>query len=65
VLTRRIDQALEALILCRERLPFLRDLYGSGSHERAALDALLEGLRQTDHVLAGVRSRFPRASPEP
>ena len=51
MLTRRIDLALEALILCRERLPFLRDLYRPGSPERDALDALLDGLRETDHAL--------------
>jgi hypothetical protein len=52
VLTRRIDQAFEALILCRERLPVLRDLYRPGSPERAALDAVLEGLRRADHALS-------------
>lgn len=52
MLTRRIDQALEALILCRERLPFLRDSYRPGSPERAALDAALEGLRRADQALA-------------
>ncbi len=57
MLTRRIDQALEALILCRERLPFLRDLYRPESPERAALDALLDGLRRADHALA--RRRGP------
>lgn len=51
MLTRRIDQALEALILCRERLPFLRDLYRPGSPERRALDAVLEDLRRADHAL--------------
>jgi hypothetical protein len=53
VFTRRIDLALEALILCRQRLPFLRDAYRPGSHERAVLDALLDGLRRADHALTG------------
>jgi len=52
VLTRRIDLALEALILCRERLPFLRDLYRVGTPERAVLEALLEGLCEADRALA-------------
>ena len=52
MLTRRIDLALEALVLCRERLPFLRDLYRPGTAERAALDAVLEGLRRADGALA-------------
>ena len=55
MLTRRIDQALDALILCRQRLPFLRDLYRPGSPERAALDALLDGLRDADHALTLTR----------
>lgn len=63
MLTRRIDQALEALILCRERLPFLRDLYRPGSSERAALDAVLEGLRRADHALTIRRCEPPGASP--
>ena len=52
VITRRIDQALEALILCRERLPFLRDLYRPGSPERAVLDTALEELCRAHHTLA-------------
>jgi hypothetical protein len=62
VLTRRIDQALEALALCRERLPFLRDLYRPGSPERCALDAALEGVRRADHTL--VRRCGPEGSSE-
>lgn len=58
MLTRRIDQALEALTVCRERLPFLRDLYRPGSAERAALEAALEGLCAVHHALTD-----PRAPP--
>jgi hypothetical protein len=65
VLTRRIDLALEALILCRERLPFLRDLYRPGSPERAALEIVLEGLREADHALTHRRCEQPSAAARP
>jgi hypothetical protein len=64
VLTRRIDQALEALIVCRERLPFLRDLYRPGSVERAALEAALEGLNAAQNALMDRRAA-PGVLPAP
>jgi hypothetical protein len=59
VFTRSIDQALEALAACRRRLPSLRDLYGEGSPERAALDAALAAVRQADDVLCARYRRPP------
>ncbi len=56
MLTRSIDQALEALTACRQRLPALRDLYREGSPERAALDTVLEAVRRVDAVM-GARPR--------
>jgi len=57
MLTGRIDRALEALISCREHVPLLRDLYGSGSPERAALDAVLDRVRLADDLLTAGTSR--------
>jgi hypothetical protein len=65
VLTPRIDLALEALILCRERLPFLRDLYRPGSPERVALDVVLDGLREADRALTPRRRERPSAAARP
>ena len=42
MITQRIDAAIEAMVACRNRVPYLRDLYRSGSPERAALDELLD-----------------------
>jgi hypothetical protein len=53
MLTRRIDSAIESLWTCRERLPFLRELYRPGSPERAALDDVLAAIRRADTVLLG------------
>jgi hypothetical protein len=53
MLTRRIDSAIESLWTCRERLPFLRELYRPGSPERAALDDVLAAIRRADQVLLG------------
>lgn len=63
MLTRRIDRALEALISCREHVPGLRDLYRDGTPERAALDAVLDGVRRADGLLLTARqSRLSSAS---
>ena len=59
MLTRRIDAALDALAACRDRVPFLRDLYRAGTIERAALDDLLDALRRTDDALSGAGTRPP------
>jgi hypothetical protein len=59
VFTRSIDQALEALAACRQRLPSLRDLYGEGSPERVALDAALAAVRRADDVLSARYRRPP------
>ncbi len=42
--TRRIDAALDALADCAERLPWLREAYGPGTPECAALDEVLRAL---------------------
>lgn len=52
MLTRRIDKALAAMADCRARVPALRDVYPSGSPERAALDELLNAANRADAVLA-------------
>jgi len=57
VLTRSIDQALEALAACRLRLPFLRDLHPDGSPERAALNAVLDAVRRANDVLGAPGAR--------
>jgi hypothetical protein len=62
MLTRRIDRALEALISCREHVPLLRDLYGSGSPERVALDAVLDQVRLADDLLTARAPRMSSAS---
>ena len=56
--TRRIDTALDALANCRARVPQLRDLYRAGSHEREALDGVLEALGRA-HDAPGSRRPTP------
>jgi hypothetical protein len=59
MLTRQIDAAVHALDRCRERVPFLRDRYGEGSPERAALDEVLASLRRADEVLFASTAAAP------
>ena len=51
MLTRRIDAALDVLAACRDRLPHLRDVFGPGAPERAALDELLAAMARADAVI--------------
>jgi hypothetical protein len=52
MLTRRIDAALDALAVCRTRLPDLREVFRPGDPERAALDDLQAALMRVDAVLS-------------
>jgi hypothetical protein len=58
MLTRRIDAALDAIAACRDRVPELRDLYGNGTPERAALENLIDAARRASDVLT---DRDPRS----
>lgn len=51
--TRPIDQALEALTACRQRVPYLRDLHRVGGREREALDKVLHAVAEAQDTLAG------------
>ena len=61
MLTRSIDQALDALDACRERVPFLRDLYREGRPERVVLDEVLNVVCKADAAIS--RRRVPVAPP--
>ena len=68
MLTRRIDDAFEALFACRSRVPPLRDLYLADAPERAALDDLLAALARVDRALfgdQGSRAAEPAGAPYP
>ena len=56
MLTRRIEDALDSLWVCRERLPMLRDLFRDGSPERAALD---DAIRRADKVMCVGKAASP------
>jgi hypothetical protein len=64
MLTRPIDKALDALIACRQNLPFLRDLYRPESPEWAALNGVLNAVGQASEALIG-RSAQPDRSGGP
>jgi hypothetical protein len=51
MLSRTVDSALNALWLCRERVPPLRDRYSHGSPERATLDRVLAAIRDFDDTV--------------
>ena len=46
MLTRSIDAAVEALLECHERVPFLRDLQPEGSARRLAWDNVLTAIER-------------------
>ncbi len=59
MLTRRIDAALDALWICRERLPLLVDLYRPETPERAALEGVVAAIAHADKVLLCNEARPP------
>ncbi len=59
MLTRSIDAAFDALASCRQRVPFLRDLYPVNSPERAALEGVIEAVTHADAVLTDVAAKAP------
>ena len=53
MLTQRIDAAIRAMLDCQAHVPNLRDIYRTGSRERAALTRLLAAVEQAQRELAG------------
>jgi hypothetical protein len=51
MLARRLDSALDALAACRDRLSVLREVFGPGAPERAAVDDLLAAMERADAVI--------------
>lgn len=51
MLTRRIDRALDALHVCEERVPELREIYPQGSPQALALDAVMASIDNAKAVL--------------
>ena len=50
--TRRIDAALDALAVCHDRLPVLREAFQPNTRERNALDDLTTALGRAREALA-------------
>ena len=61
--TRRIDAALDALVVCRERLPALREAFHPETSERAALDDLAAALNRARDALAAPRVKAGTETP--
>ncbi|KRA58340.1 hypothetical protein ASD79_13555 [Caulobacter sp. Root655] len=53
MLTRKIDQALDAMAACQDRVPALREIYRADSPESLALGNLLEAVERARRVLRG------------
>ena len=53
MLTRKIDQALDAMAACQDRVPALREIYRADSPEGLALGNLLEAVERARRVLQG------------
>jgi hypothetical protein len=62
MLTQRIDAALDALATCRNRLPVLREVFGPGAPERAAVDDLLGAIERADAAILTPHGGRPRLS---
>ena len=63
MLTSQIDAALEAVAVCRARVPLLRELFALGSRERIALDGLIDALARADDALMGRPDALPAQPP--
>lgn len=57
MLTRRLDRAFEAMTECRRRAPDLTAVFGPGTAEREALNALIAALDLAERALYPTRPR--------
>ena len=57
MLTRKIDQALDAMAACKDRVPALREIYRADSPEGLALGNLMDAVEQAQLVLQGQGAR--------
>ena len=53
MLTRKIDQALDAMAACKDRVPALREIYRADSPEGLALGHLMDAVEQAQRALQG------------
>ncbi len=53
MLTRKIDQALDAMAACKDRVPALREIYRADSPEGLALGHLMDAVERAQRVLQG------------
>ncbi|WP_165186615.1 hypothetical protein [Caulobacter soli] len=53
MLTRKIDQALDAMAACKDRVPALREIYRADSPEGLALGHLMEAVERAQQALQG------------
>jgi hypothetical protein len=53
MLTRKINQALDAMAACQDRVPALREIYRADSPEGLALGNLLDAVERAQRVLQG------------
>ena len=53
MLTRKIDQALDAMAACKDRVPALREIYRADSPEGLALGNLMDAVERAQQVLQG------------
>ena len=57
MLTRKIDQALDAMAACKDRVPALREIYRADSPEGLALGHLMEAVERAQQILQGQAAR--------
>ena len=53
MLTRKIDQALDAMAACKDRVPALREIYRADSPEGLALGHLMDAVERAQRALQG------------
>ncbi len=60
MLTRKIDQALDAMAACQDRVPALREIYRADSPEGLALGHLMDAVERAQQALQGAASKSAR-----
>ena len=62
MLTRKIDQALDAMAACKDRVPALREIYRADSPEALALANLMDAVERAQAALQGQAAPVLRAA---
>jgi hypothetical protein len=60
MLTRKIDQALDAMAACQDRVPALREIYRADSPEGLALGHLMDAVERAQQALQGAVPKSAR-----